>query len=140
MAAPECDRPSCPDCGIVYGERPHLPTCSWVLRHVKLPPDAENLLRWWLDTAETDIRKTLPKATEYGSLDLQMVGDALDSLIKAPPYTLKAELGIAFYLLGKVARLISAYEAGREPSDDTWFDITIYSMMARRLREAKKWP
>jgi hypothetical protein len=49
-------------------------------------------------------------------------------------------MAIAFYLLGKATRVFGAYQRGGRPSDDTWHDLTVYSMMARRVRETGGWP
>lgn len=102
---------------------------------------------WWRQVAEDEIGRTVPKAMEYGSADLKIIGEALllampklaEGLTLEERQKVGQELGIAFYLLGKTSRLFGAYERGRLPSDDTWFDIGIYAKMARRVREAGEW-
>jgi hypothetical protein len=105
----------------------------------------EELLTWWRDTCEGDAQRTIPKAIEYGSIDLNIIGFALGECIptlkeqRREGSTEAAEMGIAFYLLGKIARMVSAYSEGQAPSDDTWMDVTVYSMMGRRVRDRGSW-
>lgn len=51
-----------------------------------------------------------------------------------------AELGIWFYLVGKMARWRSAVRRGERVSDDTLHDIGVYARMAQRVRETGRWP
>lgn len=102
--------------------------------------DAE-LGQWWHDKAEEEVHGVIPKAIEYGSVDLEIVGFALRQMIGGEIPSSNAELGIAFYLQGKVARLMGAYADGRSPSDDTWHDIAVYTKMGQRVRETDgRWP
>lgn len=91
---------------------------------------------WWAKTAEADLAGFQPKLAEYGSGDLLAIGTDMATLIKwaDAPDRVKAELGTFFYLRGKVARMTTAYEHQRLPSDDTLHDATVYSMMMRRIR------
>lgn len=90
---------------------------------------------WWEKTSASDFAEYYPKRTEYGSSDLQIMGDALElAYPPAPGFVVpwrNQELAITFYILGKVARALGAYLMGKVPSADTWHDITVYSMMAR---------
>jgi hypothetical protein len=95
------------------------------------PNGETDILNWWLAHAEADAEAALAKANEYGSSDLKVVGAALGG---------EAEAGIAFYILGKAARAVSGVLEGRPVSDDTWHDIVVYGMMARRVRETGRWP
>lgn len=101
----------------------------------------EDVLEWWRNTADADAQRTVPKATEYGAYDLEVIGATLMRLMgwENEPARVGSELGVFFYLLGKVARMASAYADHRLPSDDTLFDATVYSMMMRRIREAGEW-
>lgn len=108
--------------------------------------DAE-LLRWWLNTALEDFLKTAPKVSEYGgqgegSSDLRVMGDALAELcgMRDAPEPVKEELACWFYAVGKCSRLISDYKQGQAGKPDTWFDLGVYSMMARRLQATGRWP
>lgn len=108
-------------------------------------PEATEI--WWQRIAQEDFAKTIPKVVEYGgtqegSADLQIMGFALAELTNNhdAPEAVKQEMACWFYVLGKVARLVSDYKQGKPGKSDTWFDITVYSMMARRLQEAGRWP
>lgn len=138
------------------GKPPHCgdPACEYSHSHPVGPTPVEpstedehfeELLTWWRTESELDAQKTIPKAIEYGSIDLNIIGYALGECIPAlqaqrrEGSTEAAEMGIAFYLLGKIARMVSAYSEGQRPSDDTWMDVTVYSMMGRRVRDRGSW-
>lgn len=112
-------------------------------------PDDEmaDVVTWWLNTAYSDIMKTLPKMTEYGggmdgSADLQLMGENLATLLDMhdAPDAVKQEMACWFYLQGKVARLVTDFKAHRPGKPDTWFDAEIYAKMARRIQEKGRWP
>lgn len=96
---------------------------------------------WWDRTSRDDIAACIPKLEEYGSDDLVAIGDDLTRLMKwdDAPDRVKAEVGCAFYLRGKIARQFTAYAAHQLPSDDTLHDETVYSMMMRRIRAVGAW-
>lgn len=103
------------------------------------------LLEWWMKTSHTDISNALGKIAEYGgdgpAVDLIETGRWLAQLSGREANDQDAtELGIAFYLSSKVSRWKAAILAGRQPSDDTLFDICFYAMMARRNRAVGGWP
>jgi hypothetical protein len=91
---------------------------------------SEELVAWVLRTVEADFRSILPKVVEYGSVDLEVMGAATPGGIEA---------ATEFYLLGKVARAMSAHQDGRKPSADTLKDQLIYSIMIRFIREHGYW-
>lgn len=96
---------------------------------------------WWMADAGDELAGVMPKAVEYGSSDLQLMGEAL--LMCMPQCRGKVaaeELAIAFYALGKTARLMGAYADGRSPSEDTWHDLGVYARMAKRVRAVGEWP
>lgn len=102
---------------------------------------------WWRATAQEDFEATVPKMHEYGgteegSADLQIMGNALAELcgMHDAPDAVKQEMACWFYALGKIARLVSDYKQGRPGKTDTWHDLTVYSMMARRLQDTGRWP
>jgi len=103
---------------------------------------AKDLADWWRQMADDEINVVVPKAIEYGSADLAVMGRAMVMLL---PRTGKVdpsggqEMACAFYCLGKVARLFGAYEQGALTSDDTWVDLGIYCRMAQRIRETGRW-
>lgn len=101
-------------------------------------------LAWWERTATDDAERTIPKAVEYGSGDLDIMAMAMlvthNLPITKPGIVLGKEMACAFYLLGKVGRMMEAYAKGESPSADCWFDATVYAMMARRIRRTEQWP
>lgn len=108
--------------------------------------DKGALARWYMSEQDRDRRMALAKRDEYGSADLRIMAGALKEMVPVPmeeeEIRLDAhyiEAAIAFYVLGKVSRIVGALGEGRVPSLDSWHDITIYSMMARRVRETGEW-
>jgi len=113
---------------------------------MKMPPDfadygveQSDLERWWYETARADLQAMGPKVAEYTSADLEIMGTVMESWQLSAPQA-GTEAAVMWYILGKVARAVAAYREGREPSEDTLHDITVYSMMARRIRSAGGWP
>lgn len=113
----------------------------------QIPPEARELLKWWIFTATRDAERTIPKMFEYGggaegSADLQLMGENLATLLDMhdAPDAVKQEMACWFYLQGKIARLVSDYKAHRAGKGDTWFDAEIYAKMARRIQEHGQWP
>lgn len=102
---------------------------------------AVELAEWWRDKAEGEIAPTVDKAVEYGSTDLIDIGMMLGRTMgRAVNEEEAAELGVFFYLIGKIARWQSAIQRGERPSDDTLFDIGVYVRMAQRIRDSGGWP
>lgn len=98
----------------------------------------------WLDQAVSDINATMPKAREYGSAELQHLGEQIDSLYGHPRVPEQGpvaayEQAILFYVLGKVARWVAAARRGEPVSDDTLLDLTVYARMARLIRQTGGW-
>lgn len=125
------------------------PQCSeWAHRAASSEPtemrtDAWDL--WWLATAQRDVAAMSGKVGEYGAIDLRLIGQVLQEigpgLAKLPnDEAVHTELGTFFYLLGKVARMASAYKEGRAPIRDTLDDGSVYATMMRRIRTAGGWP
>lgn len=109
--------------------------------------EAADIAEWWAKTALADAEKTVPKAVEYGAADLDVMGQFMvalicDKFIGADEKELMQvgrEMATAFYLMGKLGRMVGAYQQGMRPSDDTLFDTSVYSMMLRRIRETGTW-
>lgn len=125
--------------------------------------DSPNLLKWWVDTSVGDFMAGAPKVDEYGAHDIEIMGAVLAvflfrehiedvfsrvfEVVEGNQFDqvsrhdiVGKEAAVWFYVLGKVARLVSDYMAGRAGKADTWHDITFYSMMARRIQETGQWP
>lgn len=111
-----------------------------------------NLESWWADKADEEIRPLVAKAQEYGGArranDLIELGRELVQAGVVAPSGLSdeskdkflAELGIWFYVSGKMARWRAAITEGRAVSDDTLVDIGIYIRMVQRIRAVGGWP
>lgn len=97
----------------------------------------EELTQWWLAKAQRDIGAMAPKVAEYSSSDLLVIGAGI---VPSMSPQAQAEAAVAFYLLGKAARLTGAFIEGRVPHIDSWDDAAVYSMMGRRIREVGSWP
>jgi hypothetical protein len=94
------------------------------------------LTKWWRDNATDALTRTVPKIEEYGANDLTHIGHTMARLMEWQiDDTQAAELGIWFYLNGKIARAFEALEQHRMPSDDTIFDTKIYATMIERIRQ-----
>jgi hypothetical protein len=101
------------------------------------------LVTWWVAQGLDDLGESgIPKTDEYGAHDLEVMGRTLALLAWQSDAGLPVAMEIAvwFYVLGKVSRLLSDYMAQRAGRPDTWHDITVYSMMARRIQETGRWP
>jgi hypothetical protein len=106
---------------------------------------AAELSTWWSLKASDEIDMVVDKAVEYGgngsAIDLLDIGYALALAIGRQVDDEEAtELGIYFYMVGKMARWKAAVTEGRRVSDDTLTDINIYCRMAQRTREVGGWP
>ncbi len=94
------------------------------------PTQHQRFTRWWVKNAETTAEATAAKCTEYGSNDLYGIGHNVAKLAGHTVDNNTAfEMGCMFYVLGKIERAISALERGEPASDDTWFDLHVYSNM-----------
>ena len=104
-----------------------------------MTPEQE-MRKWFKDHVDGVVDATVPKAVEYGSHDLRLMGEMMFLLFPDLRGAVHPEeLGIAFYQLGKIARVFGALAAGRRPSDDTWFDQEVYAQMVQFVREHGKW-
>lgn len=112
-------------------------------RSVEPEEEELGLLRlWWVAKGHEDAALITEKYKEYGNTALLEVGQQLADVMGREDIT-KAEaqeLGIWFFMMGKMARLKSAILRGDQASEDTWQDLTCYSMMGRRIRSEGGWP
>lgn len=95
---------------------------------------------WWETVSTADFDGMLPKISEYTALDLEIMGDVMQSWLGLQSRAIGMEAAVMFYVLGKVARAVAAYREGREPSLDTIHDIRVYAFMAQHIREEGRWP
>lgn len=116
---------------------------------------ADQIVDWWNLASASDAAAAAAKSTEYGgagaAIDLVWLGEQLADMRGGVNGTNwltgrersaqeATELGIFFYVLGKVARWKAAILEGRPVSDDTIKDLHTYTMMARYNREHGSWP
>lgn len=115
---------------------------------------------WYEAEQRADRELAMAKRAEYGSADLRIMASALREMLPDPELSelrdafgngeyggmeqqddegYYIEAAIVFYVLGKVSRIVGALSEGRVPSLDSWHDITVYSMMARRTRNSGGW-
>lgn len=101
----------------------------------------EELMSWWMQQAETEANRTIPKAVEYGSNSMLDLGRSLARTMHRTVSDEECmELACFFYIQGKMGRWLDAIVAGRRPGDDTPFDIGVYAKMVQRIRESGSWP
>ena len=108
----------------------------------KKVPSSTPLQTWWMQQAQDELDMLMPKVVEYSSADLDIIGAIM---LRLNPdlqgVVTPAEAGIAFYALGKTARIMGALIDGREPSRDSWLDLACYAAMALRTRDTGgEWP
>jgi adenylosuccinate synthase len=111
-------------------------------------PLASELELWWTAKAQDEVKPLVDKMIEYGghgaAMDLIDIGRDLFRIAGRTNEEFTeadaTELGIYFYLRGKMARWTAAVSEGRRVSDDTLHDIGIYVRMAQRAREVGGWP
>ena len=100
---------------------------------------AARLIDLWREMSEDEIRRTIPKAAEYGQQSLVDLGAVLYRHSgRDPRDTTDAALmeeAVWFYLNGKIQRWNDAAHGGRAVSEDTIFDIIIYARMALTIRK-----
>ena len=108
--------------------------------------DLEQRLRasvaWWVADAQENAEKTMPKAIEYGSIELVEAGRTLARLMGRPNVSDQEamETQIYQYVMGKMGRWTAAMSRGERVSDDTIFDLLVYATMVRKIRETGEWP
>lgn len=101
----------------------------------------DELMSWWMQQAETEAERTIPKAVEYGANSMLDLGQSMARAMHRQVGDEEAmELACFFYMQGKMGRWLDAIVAGRRPGDDTPFDIGVYAKMVQRIREAGAWP
>lgn len=103
--------------------------------------EKNRLDKWWREHAAQESEGMLAKLDEYGTGDLHEIGERLASMLEWHDVTQQQcyELGVMFYLIGKMQRIITATELRRNASDDTWHDIAVYAKMVLAAR-AKAMP
>jgi hypothetical protein len=95
-----------------------------------------------VETAEADLRRILPKAHEYSSSDLLMMGRMTAQMLGWGDATDAQciEVACIWYATSKLTRALGAYSERREPDIDSLLDAASYITMGRRARECGEWP
>lgn len=103
---------------------------------------AERELRdWWQVRSDIEADMLVPKSVEYGANSLTRLGTTMAATAGRTVSEEEAiELGIYFYILGKIERWTDAVLRGDRPKDDALLDIGVYARMAQRNREVGSWP
>lgn len=98
---------------------------------------AQRVKDWWMKQAEEHADMVTPKMAEYGSRDLVEIGREFSALAGEENLSDEAayEVGVLFYVRGKVARWSAAVGRGDQVSKDTLDDIVCYTMMVLHNRQ-----
>lgn len=105
-----------------------------------------------IDKVISEMNPVVDRAIEYGAHDLQVMGAAMLALLPPEAYerfvkenpdmdssTFGQCMAIAFYQLGKVARVFGSMMQGQWPRDDTEYDLRVYSFMFEHVKEHGEW-
>jgi hypothetical protein len=96
---------------------------------------------WWLNSGCQDASLVISKYQEYGNTALLEVGRQLAEVMgRGATKAEMQELGIWFFMVGKMARWKTAILKGERVSKDTLDDLAVYATMARRVHEKGGWP
>lgn len=101
---------------------------------------------WWRHQTEIEIEMLRPKIITYGgsgasALDLVWIGQQMAATMgRQVDDTEATEIGIVWYLLGKIARMMAAIRSGQRVSEDSALDSAVYSRMFLRTRQSGGWP
>lgn len=99
------------------------------------------LTEWWMDRAEEEVRRTVPKAVEYGSHSLTQLGRTLAQLQGREVDDEEAlELGCWINAVQKMGRWTDSVMRGERCSDDSIYDLGVYVRMTQRIRDSGGWP
>jgi hypothetical protein len=105
----------------------------------ELAAKAEDLRRWWVNQLIEEWPMVVHKAIEYGGGDLDLMGEGIGMMVGDEGPASGVEKALTFYLMGKVSRLLGAFQRKLRPSRDTWVDSHVYSMMGMRVHDEGHW-
>jgi len=100
---------------------------------------AEDLRRWWVNQLLEEWPMMIDKAIKYGGGDLDLMGNGVNMLVGSEGPAGGVEKAVTFYLLGKVSRLLGAFERKLRPTRDSWVDAHVYSMIGMRIHDEGTW-
>ncbi len=113
------------------------------IKHVQDHAAETKLKELWLQLAENEVEKTVPKAVEYGQQSLINLGTQLDLIRpdgkRSRTDAQRMELACWSYFNGKMQRWNDAVLQGKQVSDDTLFDIGVYVRMVQVIRATGNW-
>lgn len=101
-----------------------------------------------MDLTRMEMQPIVDKAIEYGAHDLKVMGGAMWAMLpeaskEKVPWQEVDQFGqlmaIAFYQLGKVARVFGSLLQGEYPRDDTEYDLRVYSFMYEHIKIHGEW-
>jgi hypothetical protein len=99
---------------------------------------ADELREWIIKRITAGTVDTAAKYDRYGSVDFHVMGAAMAAMLghTEPDSDFDGRLAaIAFYVLGKTARMVGALHRGEPPTEDTWWDTAIYALFGLRITE-----
>lgn len=99
----------------------------------------EDLRRWWVNQLTEEWPMVAHKAIEYGGGDLDLMGEGIVMMVGDEGPAGGVEKALTFYLMGKVSRLLGAFQRKLRPSRDTWVDSHVYAMMGMRVHDEGHW-
>lgn len=108
--------------------------------------EARDLIAQARNKTWEEMKMAAAKAEEYGSVDLKIMGAAMIMFLDPDTrgeiddeITHGQLMAVAFYQLGKVARVWSALIEGKQPGPDTQRDIRVYSQMFDVIQKEGEW-
>jgi hypothetical protein len=105
----------------------------------ELAEKAAELRRWWVNQLVDEWPMVVDKAIKYGGGDLDLMGEGMKMLVGSEGPAGGTERALTFYLMGKVSRLLGAFERRLRPGRDSWVDAHVYAMMGLRVHDEGSW-
>lgn len=95
----------------------------------------------WMEAHHANLRvQTDAKAHAYGATDLLVMAQGMQAIQPNLSKERALEAALAFYALGKLGRVLSAFGEGKPSPEDSWLDLEAYSLMAQKVLETGSWP
>lgn len=95
----------------------------------------------WIEKHHDNIRIMADrKAHAYGATDLLVMAKGMQAIQPNLTPERALEAAIAFYALGKLGRVLSAFGEGKPSPEDSWLDLETYALMAQKVLETGSWP
>lgn len=95
----------------------------------------------WMEKHHQNLRVMADaKADAYGATDLLVMARGMQAIQPNLDEAQALEAAIAFYALGKLGRVLSAFGEGKPSPEDSWLDLETYALMAQKVMETGSWP